>query len=232
QAFIARLEEFFDTEPPVGGLGTTLFGTLRAPILASPNSLQGQWDYIARNWASILPDDLAQKLTLVGDMLREEERMRGWGPPEAHVLTFGKGQDLSDLYPEYERYSRDEDWMSNVVLVAKSTYVWLDQLSKQYGRNIHRLDQIPDEELEKLSRWGVTGLWLIGVWERSQASRRIKQIRGNPEALASAYSLWDYIIADELGGEEAYQDLARRAWEKGIRLASDMVPNHVGIDSK
>ncbi|MCA9434855.1 MAG: alpha-amylase [Candidatus Omnitrophica bacterium] len=232
QAFIARLEEFFDTEPPVGGLGTTLFGTLRAPILASPNSLQGQWDYIARNWASILPDDLAQKLTLVGDMLREEERMRGWGPPEAHVLTFGKGQDLSDLYPEYERYSRDEDWMSNVVLIAKSTYVWLDQLSKQYGRNIHRLDQIPDEELEKLSRWGVTGLWLIGVWERSQASRRIKQIRGNPEALASAYSLWDYLIADELGGEEAYQDLARRAWEKGIRLASDMVPNHVGIDSK
>ena len=230
--FIARLEEFFDNEPPVAGLGQTLFSTLRAPILASPDSLQGQWDYIVRNWAGLLPDELAQKLTLVGDMLREEERMRGWGPPEAPVMTFGKGQDLSDLYPEYERYSRDEDWMSNVVLIAKSTYVWLDQLSRKYGREIRRLDQVPDEELDTLARWGVTGLWLIGVWERSDASRRIKQIRGNPEALASAYSLWDYIVAGELGGEEAYADLSRRAWEKGIRLASDMVPNHVGIDSK
>ena len=82
------------------------------------------------------------------------------------------------------------------------------------------------------AQWGFTGLWLIGLWERSPASKRIKQLRGNPDAVASAYSLLDYQIAGDLGGEEAYQNLRQRAWRRGIRLASDMVPNHMGIDSR
>jgi glycosidase len=117
-------------------------------------------------------------------------------------------------------------------MLAKNAYVWLDQLSKKYASQIKSLDQIPDEELKTLSDWGFSALWLIGLWERSQASRTIKQIRGNPEAVASAYSLFDYQIANDLGGEDAYQNLRDRAWNFGIRLASDMVPNHMGIDSK
>ena len=57
-------------------------------------------------------------------------------------------------------------------------------------------------------------------------------MRGNAEAVASAYSLDDYRIADDLGGEAAYANLRDRAWARGIRLASDMVPNHMGIDSR
>ena len=100
------------------------------------------------------------------------------------------------------------------------------------GATIRTLDAIPDEELDTLARWGVTGLWLIGLWERSAASERIKRMRGNADAVASAYSLDDYRIADDLGGEAAYADLRDRAWARGIRLASDMVPNHMGIDSR
>ena len=55
---------------------------------------------------------------------------------------------------------------------------------------------------------------------------------GNPDAVASAYSLMDYNIAEDLGGEQAYNDLKHRAGQRGIRLASDMVPNHMGIDSR
>src|SRR5258708_26529584 len=55
---------------------------------------------------------------------------------------------------------------------------------------------------------------------------------GNAEAAASAYSLYDYTIAEDLGGEPACSDLRNRAWARGIRLASDMVPNHMGIDSR
>jgi len=55
---------------------------------------------------------------------------------------------------------------------------------------------------------------------------------GNPDAVASAYSLYDYQIAADLGGENAYGNLRDRAWARGIRLASDMVPNHVGIASR
>ena len=91
--------------------------------------------------------------------------------------------------------------MPNVVMMAKSSLVWLDQLSKSYGSEIRTLDAIPDEELDALaSRRGFNALWLIGIWERSGASAEIKRRCGNPEAAPSAYSLFDYEIAGELGG--------------------------------
>ncbi|HVJ09181.1 MAG TPA: alpha-amylase family glycosyl hydrolase [Acidisarcina sp.] len=139
--------------------------------------------------------------------------------------------EFGDAAHEYEKFSPDRDWMPTAVLIAKSTYVWLAQLSRQYGRAIERLDQIPDEELDTLARRGMNSLWLIGVWERSRASKTIKQLCGNADAVASAYSLFDYRIADDLGGEPAYINLRDRAYARGIRLASDMVPNHMGIDS-
>ena len=99
--------------------------------------------------------------------------------------------------------------MPRTVLIAKSVYVWLHQLSQTYGRPVQTLDQIPDEELDLLPRRGFNALWLIGVWERSRASQRIKQMTGNPEAAASAYSLADYTIAADLGGETALPEPAR-----------------------
>ena len=132
---------------------------------------------------------------------------------------------------EYEAFSQDQAWMPNVVLIAKSTYVWLEQLSKKYQRHIHRLDHIPEEELKLLADRGMTGLWLIGLWERSIASKTIKNLRGHADAVASAYSLKEYCIAEDLGGKHAYEILRDRAARFGLRLASDMVPNHMGIDS-
>ena len=132
----------------------------------------------------------------------------------------------------YERYSPDKDWMPRLVLIAKNSYVWLEQLSRKYGRWIKTLDQIPDEELDILRDRGFTGLWLIGLWERSRASQRIKQRMGDADAVASAYSLYSYDIAEDLGGWAALESLRWRAWQRGIRLSADMVPNHMGIDSK
>ena len=37
----------------------------------------------------------------------------------------------------------------------------------KYERPITTLDQIPDEELDMLAQQGFTGLWFIGIWERS-----------------------------------------------------------------
>ena len=118
--------------------------------------------------------------------------------------------------------------MSGLVLLAKHTLVWLGQLSKAYGRKIRRLDQIPEAELDRIAARGINGLWLIGIWRRSAASRRIKQLSGNAAAAPSAYSIYDYTVDAELGGEAALEELARRAAERGIRLASDVVPNHLG----
>ncbi|WP_263376957.1 alpha-amylase family protein [Granulicella aggregans] len=140
-------------------------------------------------------------------------------------------KELPPPLNEYEAFSPDQAWMPTVVMIAKSTYVWLEQLSKKYQRHIHRLDQIPGEELGVLAERGINALWLIGLWERSTASQTIKRLMGQHDAVASAYSLKDYRIAEDLGGTYAYERLRDLAGRYGIRLASDMVPNHMGIDS-
>ncbi len=229
---VDSLADYFETQPPVAEIGASLFRTLLAPMEDSPDSLEGQLEFIRKHWAKILPAALLEKILLIGDVLREERYGRGFSQGSTEVLQFGKSGAIDLGYPEVEAFSHDADWMSNVVLIAKSTYVWLDQLSKKYQRPIHHLNDIPDEELDRLGRWGFTGLWLIGVWERSRASETIKQIMGNPEAMASAYSLYDYNIATDLGGDAAYENLKERAWKRGIRLSADMVPNHMGIFSR
>ncbi len=245
-----QMPEYFATRPliPVpDAKPMNLLDLLRAPAVGAPGSLADQLALIRRLWKPLIGDSLDHFLLIAGEILHEEElaiwmqfnppganeaqrRDSGrqqWGGPvaTAEVPVFG------DPAHEYEKFSADTAWMPNTVLIAKSTYVWLAQLSKQYGRHIGRLDEIPDEELATLAHRGLDSLWLIGVWERSRASKTIKQLCGNSEAVASAYSLFDYTIADDLGGEAAYINLRDHAYRHGIRLASDMVPNHMGIDS-
>jgi glycosidase len=223
---IETLGEFFETQPPFGPQNETLVKLLRTPALASPNSLSGQLKFIRDYWSGILGKYLHHLISGL-DLIQEEEKPTFLGPGPAMVTQYTGPEML-----EEERFSPDKDWMPSLVLIAKNAYVWLDQLSKEYQESITRLDQVPDQELDRLSRSGFSGLWLIGIWERSPASQRIKQMCGNPDAVASAYSLYDYTIAHRLGGDEAYDDLRARAWQRGVRLAADMVPNHVGIYSK
>ena len=227
---LEALQGFFREKPGFGPEGRDLPALLRSPVEASPRSLRGQLDYIRTHWSDLLGQhmaDLLVQLLTAMDLIREEDRLGQWsftpGPPEAY--------DYSWMAEEAERFSADRDWMPRVVMAAKNAFVWLDQLSRRHGRAIARLDEIPDGELDRLASWGFTALWLIGVWERSPASRTVKRLTGNPEAEASAYSLFDYQIASALGGWEALEALSRRAARRGIRLASDMVPNHTGIDS-
>ncbi|MBN1519559.1 MAG: alpha-amylase [Spirochaetales bacterium] len=217
-------EAAFKLLPRFGPDDQDLPTLLRAPMKASPDSLAGQLDFMRRRWGLLLGERMRKLLGGV-DMLAEESKPHFPGPGPARVLSY------ESLEKEYERFSEDRDWMPRVVMIAKSTLVWLDQLSRWYGRDIRTLDAIPDEELDALASRGFNALWLIGLWERSQASRLIKELCGNPEAAPSAYSLYDYEIAGELGGWPALDNLRRRAEWRGIRLAADMVPNHTGMDS-
>jgi hypothetical protein len=222
---IEELRTYFALLPPFGPEGMNLWDLLRAPALASPDSLTGQLAYLRDHWGVLLGKYMARLLTTL-DVIKEEEKpFWGGSPGPTEVISY-QGLD------EYEKFSPDQEWMPRTVLMAKSTLVWLYQLSKKYRREISRLDQIPDEELDELARRGFTGLWLIGLWERSNASRTVKQWMGNPEAAASAYSLYDYDIAAELGGWGALGSLRERCIRRGIRLGSDMVPNHTGLDSR
>ncbi|MHB9295042.1 alpha-amylase [Pillotina sp. SPG140] len=220
---IDDLRAYLKSLPPFGPDGQNLWDMLCAPMRAS-DSLEGQLNFMRQRWGLVLKKFTGRLFTSL-DVLREENKPVFFGPGPSEVYSYA-GLD------EYERFSPDKDWMPNTVLIAKSTLVWLFQLSQKYGRAITQLDQIPDEELDILAWRGFTGLWLIGLWERSVASKVIKQWTGNPEAAASAYSLYDYAIAHELGGWEALKNLRERCAQRGIRLGSDMVPNHTGIDSR
>ena len=253
-----ELPTYFATRPLIpleGARAVNLIDLLRAPASGAPRSLSEQLALIRKLWRPLLGNSLERFLQIAGEILHEEElgiwmqfnpdaakarsaaeeaarrrRERGeqqWPSlvSESQVPTFG------DPAHEYEKFSPDTAWMPSTVMIAKSTYVWLAQLSKQYGRRITRLDEIPNEELAALAHRGLNTLWLIGIWERSRASKTIKLLCGNSDAVASAYSLYDYRISEDIGGEAGYINLRDRSYHHGIRLASDMVPNHMGIDS-
>ncbi|HUW40142.1 MAG TPA: alpha-amylase family glycosyl hydrolase [Rectinemataceae bacterium] len=224
EAAVKAMERGFAAMPAFGPDKQDLFTMLRSPAAVAPYSLPGQLDYIRSRWGLILGDILLRLLGAL-DLIREEEKPRfpGPGPSRAYVY--------SGMEHEYERFTEDRDWMPNVVMMAKSALVWLHQLSTWYEREIRTLDAIPDEELDTLATRGFNALWLIGLWERSRASAEIKRRCGNPEAAASAYSLFDYEIAEELGGWPALEKLREKCAWRGLRLAADMVPNHSGIDS-
>ncbi|OQY26099.1 MAG: hypothetical protein B6I38_11775 [Anaerolineaceae bacterium 4572_5.1] len=168
----SHMDDFFQTQPTFGSHNQTLLEMLRAPIKASPNSIAGQLEYIRLHWGNLIGEEFLTRLLRNLDIIREEEKLGFTGPGPT------QSPDFTAITHEERRFSLDANWMPKVVLMAKNAYVWLDQLSKQYKREIARLDQIPDEELAKLSRWGFTALWLIGLWERSSASQRIKQMCG------------------------------------------------------
>jgi glycosidase len=251
---IEKTEIFFDNEVPTRLGGLPLFKLLRKPISSNPFDLEKQLDFILTEWGAYLGDDILNRLLRGVDLIREDYKLfvqHGGGekgtPP---VPTYDEdlerlrlirekiaaekklSEDEKRFYLEYEKFTEDVQWIPEVVMIAKNVFVWMHQLSVKYQLEIKRLDQIPDEELDQLARWNFNSLWLIGIWERSTASQKIKHLTGNISAVSSAYSLYDYVIAEELGGEWSFQNLKDRAWARGIRMASDMVPNHMGIYSK
>lgn len=248
---INQLDLFFQKEKKIGDDKQDLFTFFMVPILKHPDSIEAQLDYIKEKWKVIIEEKFLKRILSGKDLIKEEIKFDfagGGAPPsfvphykevnlEAENAALGKSGfkyaiDSVKDYVEPVRFTSDSDWMPRLVLMAKNVYVWLDQLSKKYQRSIRLLQEIPDEELDLLAKWNFTGLWLIGIWERSSASMRIKHFTGNVDAVASAYSLYDYQIAYDLGGEEGYRNLEWRTRQRGIRLACDMVPNHTGIYSK
>lgn len=253
--FITETEKFFENEVPLSIEELPLIKALKSPIINSIDNIEGQLEYIQKKWAPLIKELFLLKLLGSSDLIKEDVKLflqhggTGTPPVPDYELTLSK-EELEKLkydfqlkhisiedaslsyYIEGEQFTDDINWMPKVVMLAKNVFVWMDQLSKTYKREIKRLDQIPDQELDKLAKWNFNSLWLIGLWQRSPASKKIKQFCGNPEAAASAYSLFDYNVAFEIGGEDAFENLKYRCRIRGIRLASDMVPNHTGIFSR
>ncbi len=244
QKLIMTMRSSMQAMGPVGAESLDLAELLIRPIKHAPASILEQLRYIRLNWEGLLEESplwglLEGAIDFIQDedkylffeRITQERALRNDGTEfekEVHVPEYNSPDDANAP----ANYSMDSSWMPEVVMLAKSTYVWLDQLSKSYRLPITRLQDIPDAELDLIAERGFTALWLIGLWQRSHASQKIKQLQGNPEAKASAYALEKYEISGDIGGQEGYKNLMQRARLRGIRLASDMVPNHTAMDSE
>jgi hypothetical protein len=124
-----------------------------------------------------------------------------------------------------------------------NTRVWLTDLARRLGRPA-TLDDIPDEELDRLADSGFDWIWLLSVWQTGPAGRRVS--RSNPEWLAefhhtlpdlqdddiagSGFAICGYTVDPRLGGDPALARLRTRLQWRGRRLMLDFVPNHTALD--
>ncbi len=128
---------FFETQPSFGPENQNLIDMFRSPAIAVPNSLPGQLEFIRSRWGILLGKYLYRLLSSL-DFLREEEKLGFTGPGVTQIPVYSH----ISLDSEHEQYSVDQEWMPRLVLLAKNTLVWLDQLGKKYQTSITRLDQI------------------------------------------------------------------------------------------
>ncbi|MEO1366850.1 MAG: MerR family transcriptional regulator, partial [Acidobacteriota bacterium] len=223
RSMIASLDDYFAEDL---GPDFRLLSTLRRPFDRGSEAgvqLQQLIDTASP------PPHLVDRLRRGLDVLREETRMPF--APSAEPAPPPQPPP-PDVPPSHWRSVDETPWMPLTVIVAKNVNVWLDQLSHRHGGDVTRLDQIPLEALRDLRRRGFSALWLIGLWQRSQASQTFKRRFGRADAVASAYAVADYVVAAELGGEAALEVLEGRCAEAGLDLACDMVPNHTGLDAR
>ncbi|MFA6321184.1 MAG: 4-alpha-glucanotransferase, partial [Candidatus Omnitrophota bacterium] len=100
-----------------------------------------------------------------------------------------------------------------------------------------RFSEISDEDIKKIrDDSGATILWMMGTWQVSPYSKVLNQYwcKKNNESLertASAFSITDYRIAEDLGGEKELREFVKRANRLGLRIMLDVVPNHMAADT-
>jgi Alpha amylase, catalytic domain len=124
-----------------------------------------------------------------------------------------------------------------------NTRVWLTDLARRLGRRV-TLDDIADEELDRLADLGFDWIWLLSVWKTGPAGRGVS--RSNHEWRAefqdtlpdlqeddiagSGFAIAGYTVDSILGGDAALARLRTRLQQRGRRLMLDFVPNHMGPD--
>ncbi|MFJ6986641.1 MULTISPECIES: alpha-amylase [unclassified Streptomyces] len=136
------------------------------------------------------------------------------------------------------------------VILEINTLVWLGELSERYARRV-TLGDVPEEVWDGIALPGVDAVWLMGVWRRSPAGRRIalddSSLRaafravfpGPPgtddglrdtDVTGSPYCVRDYVVDATLGGPDGLAAARARLAARGLRLVLDHVPHHIAPD--
>lgn len=133
--------------------------------------------------------------------------------------------------------------MNSPLLYEINTRCWLTELSKKHGKKM-TLESVPEAEFSAWKKLGFTHIWLMGVWTTGPKSRA--ESLQHPELLAqfdqilpgwtkddvpgSPYSITDYSVPKNLGGENGLKKFRKRLHACEMKLILDFVPNHLGLD--
>jgi len=135
-------------------------------------------------------------------------------------------------------------WPAHPVVYEINTWAWLQRLGRRASRPV-TLATVPEEELERFSgERGFDAVWLMGVWRRSELSRRealnhpelsasFREVLPDfhdPDVVGSPYAVADYHVDPALGGNGELRILRQRLAARGLRLILDFVPNHLAAD--
>jgi hypothetical protein len=134
-------------------------------------------------------------------------------------------------------------WSPYPTLFEINTWVWLNDLTRKYGRTVD-LSRVPAAEWDAIAFHGFDGVWLMGVWERSPAGTAIANKntglledfrRALPDFtpednVGSPYCIRNYVVDAHLGGPEGLAIARRELSNRGMNLVLDFVPNHVAPD--
>ena len=124
-----------------------------------------------------------------------------------------------------------------------NTWAWLVELSARLGSQI-TLAEVPDAEWDSLAQLGFNIVWLMGVWQRSPESRRIKieNPQNHPEfeaalpgwtpsdAIGSPYSIVQYVPDPHIGTWASLDAVREKLHARGMALFLDFVGNHTALD--
>ena len=121
--------------------------------------------------------------------------------------------------------------------------VRLTELSVALGRPA-TLDDVADDELDRLAADGFDWVWLLSVWRTGAAGRAIS--RSDPalrrelaqtlhdlrdeDIGGSGFAIVAYEVDRAIGGDAALARLRERLRRRGLRLMLDFVPNHTAPD--
>ncbi|OGR89997.1 MAG: hypothetical protein A2992_00390 [Elusimicrobia bacterium RIFCSPLOWO2_01_FULL_59_12] len=90
--------------------------------------------------------------------------------------------------------------------------------------------KVAPADLRAIKQAGFNTLWLMGIWE---IGAKVRQISKNYAAdfHGSPFAIFDYRVSTDLGSEDDFRDLVRRAHNLRMSVIVDFIPNHMGLDS-
>jgi Alpha amylase, catalytic domain len=131
---------------------------------------------------------------------------------------------------------------TNPHLYEINTFVWLEELSGRLGRQV-KLGDVPDQEWDGLRDRGFDIVWLMGLWQRSAAARRVAlepDITASyasalpdwrPEDVAgSPYSVPAYKPDPRIGTWRDVDSVRKKLRARNMALFFDFVGNHTAPD--